>query len=85
MVRKYVSKTYRAPSLHDVSIHYSLDKPPVIAIRMQEMYGEKANPTVAQGKIPITLSLLSPAMRPLQITQDLGAFWQGSYKEIQKR
>ncbi|MEY0130093.1 ATP-dependent helicase HrpB [Providencia rettgeri] len=77
-------KTYRGPSLHDVSIHYSLDKPPVIAIRMQEMYGEKANPTVAQGKIPITLSLLSPAMRPLQITQDLGAFWQGSYKEIQK-
>ncbi|WP_272575451.1 ATP-dependent helicase HrpB [Providencia sp. PROV273] len=76
--------TYRAPSSHDVSIHYALDKPPVIAIRMQEMYGEKANPTVAQGKITVTVSLLSPAMRPLQITQDLGAFWQGSYKEIQK-
>ena len=76
--------TYRAPSSHDVSIHYALDKPPVIAIRMQEMYGEKANPTVAQGKITVSVSLLSPAMRPLQITQDLGAFWQGSYKEIQK-
>ncbi|HGN1706940.1 TPA: ATP-dependent helicase HrpB [Providencia rettgeri] len=76
--------TYCAPSSHDVSIHYSLDKPPVIEIRMQEMYGEKANPTVAQGKLTITVSLLSPAMRPLQITQDLGAFWQGSYKEVQK-
>ncbi|UPS61978.1 ATP-dependent helicase HrpB [Providencia rettgeri] len=77
-------RRYQAPSLHDVSIHYSLDKPPVIAIRMQEMYGEKTNPTIAQGKIAVTVSLLSPAMRPLQITQDLGAFWQGSYKEIQK-
>ncbi|WP_272689897.1 ATP-dependent helicase HrpB [Providencia sp. PROV020] len=77
-------KTYRAPSLHDVSIYYALDKPPVVAIRMQEMYGEKTNPTIAQGKIAVTISLLSPAMRPLQITQDLGAFWQGSYKEIQK-
>lgn len=76
--------TYHAPSLHDVSIHYALDKPPFIEIRMQEMYGEKTNPTVAQGKLTLTLSLLSPAMRPLQITQDLGAFWQGSYKEIQK-
>ncbi|EJD6368325.1 ATP-dependent helicase HrpB [Providencia rettgeri] len=76
--------TYRAPSSHDVSIHYALDKPPVIEIRMQEMYGEKTNPTVAQGKITLTVCLLSPAMRPLQITQDLGAFWHGSYKEIQK-
>lgn len=76
--------TYCAPSSHDVSIHYSLDKPPAIAIRMQEMYGEKSNPTVAQGKLALTISLLSPAMRPLQITQDLGAFWQGSYKDVQK-
>ncbi|MDD9340535.1 MAG: ATP-dependent helicase HrpB [Providencia heimbachae] len=76
--------TYHAPSGSDVSIHYALDKPPVIEIRMQEMYGEKQHPTVAQGKIALTLSLLSPARRPLQITQDLGAFWQGSYKAIQK-
>lgn len=77
-------RVYHAPSSHDVSIHYALDKPPFIEIRMQEMYGEKSNPTVAQGKLTLTVSLLSPAMRPLQITQDLGAFWQGSYKEIQK-
>ncbi|WP_369310247.1 ATP-dependent helicase HrpB [Providencia rettgeri] len=76
--------TYHAPSSHDVPIHYALDKPPFIEIRMQEMYGEKANPTVAQGKLTLTVSLLSPAMRSLQITQDLGTFWQGSYKEIQK-
>lgn len=51
---------------------------------MQEMYGQSANPIVAHGQVVVTLSLLSPAMRPLQITQDLGAFWQGSYREIQK-
>ncbi|MEQ5204956.1 ATP-dependent helicase C-terminal domain-containing protein, partial [Providencia rettgeri] len=38
----------------------------------------------ANGKVTLTLSLLSPARRPIQITQDLGAFWQGSYKEVQK-
>lgn len=51
---------------------------------MQEMYGESHNPTVAGGRIIVTLALLSPAMRPLQITQDLNAFWKGSYREIQK-
>ncbi|SUC28147.1 ATP-dependent RNA helicase HrpB [Providencia rustigianii] len=76
--------TYHAPSGSEVSIHYALDKPPVVEIRLQEMFGEKGNPTIANGKVTLTLSLLSPARRPIQITQDLGAFWQGSYKEVQK-
>lgn len=75
---------YLAGSGSRVSIHYSLDKPPMIEIRMQEMYGQTSNPTVAHGKVVVAVALLSPAMRPLQITQDLGAFWQGSYREIQK-
>lgn len=76
--------TYVAPSGSEVSIHYALDKPPVVEVRLQEVFGEKANPTVANGKVTLILSLLSPARRPIQITQDLGAFWQGSYKEVQK-
>ncbi|WP_336193686.1 ATP-dependent helicase HrpB [Providencia stuartii] len=75
---------YLAGSGSNVSIHYFLEKPPLIEIRMQEMYGQATNPTVAHGQVVVTLSLLSPAMRPLQITQDLGAFWQGSYRAIQK-
>ena len=75
---------YHAPSQSEVSIHYALEKPPIIEIRMQEVYGLKSNPTVAEGRVTMTLSLLSPARRQLQITQDLGAFWQGSYKNIQK-
>ncbi len=75
---------YVTPTEHKVDIIYSLEKPPLIAVRIQEMYGEIRNPQIANGAVTVTLSLLSPAMRPLQITQDLGAFWQGSYREIQK-
>ncbi len=44
---------------------------------MQEMFGEASTPTLAQGRVPLVLELLSPAQRPLQITRDLSAFWQG--------
>ena len=55
-----------------------------LSVRMQEMYGTAVHPTVVHGKIPITIELLSPASRPLQTTQDLPGFWQGSYKQVQK-
>ena len=55
-----------------------------LSVRMQEMYGTAVHPTLAHGKIPITVELLSPASRPLQTTQDLPGFWQGSYKQVQK-
>ncbi|OXJ69481.1 hypothetical protein CDL32_18305 [Escherichia coli] len=51
---------------------------------MQEMFGEATNPTIAQGRVPLVLELLSPAQRPLQITRDLSAFWKGAYREVQK-
>jgi ATP-dependent helicase HrpB len=55
-----------------------------LAVRMQELYGTQIHPAVAHGKIAITIELLSPASRPLQTTQDLPGFWQGSYKQVQK-
>lgn len=60
------------------------DNPPALAVRMQEMFGEASTPTLAQGRVPLVLELLSPAQRPLQITRDLSAFWQGAYREVQK-
>ena len=56
----------------------------MLAVKLQEMFGEKVSPCIAYGKVTLVLELLSPAQRPLQITQDLAAFWQGSYKEVQK-
>ncbi|KXI29501.1 ATP-dependent helicase [Paraglaciecola hydrolytica] len=55
-----------------------------LAVRMQELYGTQVHPAVAHGKILVTIELLSPASRPLQTTQDLPGFWQGSYKQVQK-
>ena len=56
----------------------------MIAIRIQEVYGEKQSPIVANGQLPVVMELLSPAHRPIQKTQDLATFWAGSYKEVQK-
>ncbi len=57
---------------------------PVLAVRLQEMFGEQASPLLAEGRVALVLELLSPAMRPLQITRDLAAFWNGAYREVQK-
>ncbi|WP_342754924.1 ATP-dependent helicase HrpB [Pantoea sp. MBD-2R] len=75
---------YTVPTGSRLAIRYDVDKPPALAVRLQEMFGEARNPCVAEGRIPLVLELLSPAQRPLQITRDLAAFWQGAYREVQK-
>ena len=75
---------YTVPTGSRIAIRYHEDNPPALAVRMQEMFGEANTPTIAQGRVPLVLELLSPAQRPLQITRDLSAFWQGSYREVQK-
>ncbi|EAA9514875.1 ATP-dependent helicase HrpB [Salmonella enterica] len=75
---------YTVPTGSRITIRYHEDNPPALAVRMQEMFGEASTPTLAQGRVPLVLELLSPAQRPLQITRDLSAFWQGAYREVQK-
>ena len=75
---------YTVPTGSRIAIRYHADNPPALAVRMQEMFGEAATPSIAQGRIALVLELLSPAQRPLQITRDLSAFWQGTYREVQK-
>ncbi len=75
---------YTVPTGSRIAIRYHEDNPPALAVRMQEMFGEASTPTIAGGRIPLVLELLSPAQRPLQITRDLSAFWQGAYREVQK-
>jgi len=57
---------------------------PVLAVRLQEMFGLADTPRLAAGRVPVLLHLLSPAQRPVQVTQDLATFWQGSYREVKK-
>ena len=71
------------PTGSQIALDYDND-PPILAVRMQEMFGAGDTPTIAAGKIKVLLYLLSPARRPLQVTQDLAGFWGGSYTEVKK-
>jgi ATP-dependent helicase HrpB len=75
---------YTVPTGSRLPIRYDADNPPALAVRLQEMFGEQRSPMLAEDRIAVVLELLSPAHRPLQITGDLAAFWQGAYREVQK-
>lgn len=72
------------PTGRKAGIDYNEDGRALLSVRMQELYGMQQHPTLLNGKLIITCELLSPAQRPLQTTDDLIGFWQGSYKQIQK-
>ncbi|MCR9104058.1 MAG: ATP-dependent helicase HrpB [Gammaproteobacteria bacterium] len=72
-----------APSGSNIVIDYTQD-PPVLALKLQEMFGCEDTPTIADGRVPLLVHLLSPAGRPLQVTQDLAGFWRGSYQDVRK-
>ncbi len=71
------------PSGSRIAIDYG-QQPPVLAVRLQEMFGASQTPAVAQGRVKLMLHLLSPAQRPLAVTQDLVSFWQGPYGDVKK-
>ena len=73
----------QVPSGSSVRIDYSQD-PPVLAVKLQEMFGCEQTPTVADGKVELIVHLLSPAGRPLQVTRDLAGFWRSSYHDVKK-
>ena len=71
------------PSGRRVPVDYEPD-PPVLAVRVQEMFGGSRTPAIAGGHVPVVLHLLSPAGRPIQITSDLAGFWSGSWADVRK-
>jgi ATP-dependent helicase HrpB len=70
------------PSGSRVPIDYAAGDVPVLAVRLQELFGARHTPAVADGRVPLLLHLLSPAGRPLQVTRDLAGFWRGSYPAV---
>jgi ATP-dependent helicase HrpB len=72
------------PSGKTRSITYEAGKPPVLEVRIQEMFGTTRTPTVADGRVEILLHLLAPNFRPQQITDDLAGFWENTYPEVRK-
>ncbi len=73
---------FEAPTGNRHPIDYESDGAPVVACRVQELFGLTRHPTIAEGRLPLTLHLLSPAGRPVQITRDLPGFWAGSWKDV---
>jgi ATP-dependent helicase HrpB len=71
------------PSGSNINIDYS-QNPPVLAVKLQEMFGCEETPGIVDGRVPLMVHLLSPAQRPLQITQDLAGFWRGGYEEVKR-
>ena len=76
--------TIAAPSGHNIPIDYAAGVIPVLAVKLQEMFGLADTPAIAGGRIKLLLHLLSPARRPVQITQDLKAFWNTGYPQVKK-
>ncbi|WP_157014187.1 ATP-dependent helicase HrpB [Mesorhizobium xinjiangense] len=72
---------FEAPSGSRVPIDYAGERP-VLAIRVQELYGLDRHPAIAEGRVPLLLELLSPAHRPIQTTADLPGFWRGSWADV---
>lgn len=68
--------------LGSAAIDYSAEGGPQVDIRVQELFGVTVHPTVGGNRVPLTLSLLSPARRPVQMTKDLPGFWAGSWKDV---
>jgi ATP-dependent helicase HrpB len=73
---------FEAPTGSLLTIDYEAEQGPTIAVRLQELFGLGIHPSVAKGKVPLVLELLSPAQRPVQVTRDLPGFWRGSYQDV---
>jgi ATP-dependent helicase HrpB len=81
---EHVPTHIEVPSGSRIPVDYSDPSFPVLAVRLQEMFGLKETPRIGKGKIPLTLHLLSPAQRPVQVTRDLESFWNDAYFEVKK-
>ncbi|MEL3953901.1 ATP-dependent helicase HrpB [Stenotrophomonas bentonitica] len=90
LIDRHAPVRITVPSGMERPIHYTLDadgvtpQAPVLAVKLQELFGLSDTPRIADGRIPLTLHLLSPGGRPLQVTQDLRNFWANTYAEVKK-
>ena len=74
---------FTVPSGSTIKIDYT-QTPPILAVKLQEMFGQPTTPTIMNGRVKLVMHLLSPARRPLQVTQDLAAFWQNAYQDVKR-
>jgi len=83
-VRREAPERLEVPSGSQIRIAYEPGQPPVLAARIQEMFGLAETPRVAAGRVPVLLHLLAPNGRPQQVTHDLRSFWENTYRQVRK-
>jgi ATP-dependent helicase HrpB len=83
-VEREAPERLQVPSGSRVTLQYEAGKPPILAVRIQEVFGWRETPRIAGGRIPVLLHLLAPNMRPQQVTDDLRSFWDTTYPQVRK-
>jgi ATP-dependent RNA helicase HrpB len=84
LIEREAPERIEVPSGSRILVQYEVDKPPVLAVRIQELFGLKETPRLAGGRVPVLLHLLAPNQRPQQVTDDLASFWKNVYPKIRK-
>ncbi|HEX4129181.1 MAG TPA: ATP-dependent helicase HrpB [Pirellulales bacterium] len=83
-VAREVPERIEVPSGSRIALHYEVGKSPVLAVRIQEVYGLRETPRIAGGRVPVVMHLLGPNQRVEQITTDLASFWKNTYPQVRK-
>ena len=86
ILEEHVPETYTVPTGSQIRLQYQADpeQPPVLAVRLQEVFGLSETPRIAKGRVAVLLHLLGPNYRPVQITRDLASFWATTYAQVRK-
>jgi ATP-dependent helicase HrpB len=83
-VEREAPERLQVPSGSRVALHYEVGRPPVLAVRIQEVFGLGDTPRIAAGRVRVLLHLLAPNFRPQQVTDDLASFWANTYPQVRK-
>jgi ATP-dependent helicase HrpB len=83
-LREGAPETLALPTGRQARLVYEPGRPPILAVRLQELFGWTETPCVARGRVPVLLQLLGPNYRPVQITSDLRSFWESTYHQVRK-
>jgi ATP-dependent helicase HrpB len=83
-IEREAPERIEVPTGNRVTLQYEVGRPPVLAVRIQELFGLPETPRVAGGRVRVLLHLLAPNMRPQQVTDDLASFWNNTYQQVRK-
>lgn len=83
-LERHAPERLQVPSGRSLPLLYEAGRPPILAVKIQEMFGLRETPRVAGGRVPVLLHLLAPNMRPQQVTSDLASFWKNGYPVVRK-